>query len=186
MKGKLLISSALLSCALLAVTADDAEARRGGGGWFRANYARSFYAPGWTHSQTLSRTTGGYSGVRSFQRPSGFGATRQFNANCAGGTCSRNYTTTRTSGRTSAHSGSITGGNGAASWQASGKGPYGGTSARQGTCTPGAGCNSNVTATGAGGGTYTAQRSFTPNGQGGLNYNATFTGPNGTVTRSFP
>jgi len=188
MNGKLLISSVLLGCALLAVSANDAAAWRGGGGWFRYNYQRSFYRPGWTHNQTITqRSPGSIQGTRSFSRPNGMGANRQFSANCANGTCNKSHTTTCNSGKSWSHSASATSAkanNGTGTWQANTAGANGATTGRQGSCTAGAGCTGNFTGTGVNGNNYTAQRSATPNGQGGVNYSATFTGPNGTVTRT--
>ncbi len=93
MTPKVLITSALLACAMLAITAVDASARgwgRGGyGGAFGHYYGRSFHAPGWSHSAIVSRMPARYRVTRSFQTPSGRGATRTFNRGCSGGTCQR-------------------------------------------------------------------------------------------------
>ena len=105
MTPKLLMTSALLACAMLAITAVDAAARgwghRGGhGGAFGHYYARSFHAPGWSHSASINRSPGRVTGTRSFQTPGGRGATRNFSRGCSGATCDRSSTTTTNSGKT--------------------------------------------------------------------------------------
>ena len=185
MKLKLLLGSLLLGLAMFAADTGDAWAR---GGYYRGGYGYG-YGRVWNRpfiTGNVTRSNGYAMGTRSFQYPGGHGYTRSFNRGCSGSTCSRNANSTSNSGKTWSHSGSITRSQGSANWQTSGTGAYGGTGARQGSCTSGAGCTGNATAVGPGGQTHTALRSLTPNGQGGYNYNATLTGPNGTVTRSSP
>src|SRR6476659_8872866 len=124
MTPKLLMTSALLACAILAGAGADATARgwgygggfRGGygggfgggyGGAFGHAYAHSFYAPGWSHSANVSRMPGQVSGTRSFQTPGGRGAPQTFSRGCSGGTCQRSRTTTTNSGKTFSRSASI-------------------------------------------------------------------------------
>lgn len=190
MTPKLLMTSALLACAMLVVTAADASARgwyRGGhGGGFGHYYGRSFHAPGWSHSASMSRMPGQVSGTRSFQTPAGRGATRTFNRGCSGGTCQRSSTTTTNSGKTWSRSGSISAsGTGTVSRTRSATGPNGGTTTRAGSCTAGAGCSSQRASTGSSGQTRVADRTTTPNGDGSVHHTATITGPAGTKTRSF-
>jgi|SRR5579862_556537 len=182
MKARLLAIAAITVFALSTFAAGDASAR----GTFGRFYGRSFNNPGWMHSASISRSPGMVSGMRSFQTPGGRGATRTFNRSCASGTCMHSVSTTTNSGKTWSRSSSVTHTNGSTSWNRTGTSRNGGTSSHTGSCTSGAGCTSSASATGANGNNYSAQRSLTPNGQGGYNYNATLTGPNGSVTHSFP
>jgi len=70
-------------------------------------------------------------------------------------------------------------------WGQTKTGPNGGSVARSGSCTAGAGCDRNATVTGSNGNVWTSEHSATANGYGGLDRNAAVTGPNGgTVSRS--
>ena len=191
MTPKLLTTSALLACALLVITAVDAAARgwgyRGGhGGAFGHYYARSFHAPGWSHSASINRAPGRVTGTRSFQTPGGRGATRNFTRGCSGATCDRSFTTTTNSGKTWSHSNTRTrSGTGTVSRTRTTTGPNGGTTTRTSSCTSGVGCNSQRVTSGPRGQTRVADRTTTPNGDGTFHHTATITGPGGTKTRSF-
>jgi hypothetical protein len=185
-----MIAVAILAAgSMIMLASADASARGWGygahGGRFQSYYRHSFVTPGWSHSASVNRAPGQVSGMRSFHTPNGGGATRTFNRGCSGGTCTHNASITTNSGKTWTRSGTIsTNHNGTASRTQSATGPNASAS-RIGSCTTGAGCSSTASLTGTAGTTITGQRSTTSNGQGGYNRNATYTGPNGSVTRSF-
>jgi hypothetical protein len=182
MKPKLLIASVLLALAMLTVNMGDAWAWRGGYG-YRGGYGG--YGHGWPAvSGSVSRSNGYAMGTRSFQYRGGYGFNRTFNRGCSGGSCSRTATTTTNSGKTWSRSGSGSKTANSANWQRNATGPSGSTVNRGGSCTTGSGCTGSATTVGSQGNTWTQNRTATPDGQGGVNATATFTGPNGTVTRT--
>lgn len=172
MKARFPATIAVLSAALVALTAADASARM---------FSRSYN--GWygNRSATINRTAPGQvTGSRAFLGPNGGGYTRNFSRNCAGGTCSSSASTHTNAGQNWSHTGTATfNGNGSVSYNRNGVGPQGGTVSRSGSCTGGAGCSSTAQAMGPNGTNYTAQRSAQATGNGFVNHSATFTGPNG-------
>jgi hypothetical protein len=171
-----------IACLLFALASTDASAR----GLFARGYAGSFYRPGWSHSASISRSWGMASGTRSFSTARGRGITQNFSRSCSGGTCTHNATFTSNSGKTWSKSGSTSRTSNGYSWNRNYNGPNGATATRSGSCTSGVGCSGTTSGTGSKGGTFDVQRSLTPNGSGGANYNVSLTGPNGqTASRTY-